>query len=67
MSQIEPKTNIHQKLEQLDDAVEWFYGEDFQIDEALAKYRSARKLAAEIDHDLEQLKNQVEVITDLTQ
>lgn len=60
------KSTISQKLTQLDEAVEWFYGDDFALDEALAKYQDATKLANEIQKDLAELKNQVEVIGDFT-
>ncbi len=58
--------NISQKIAELDDQVEWFYGEDFSLDQALGKYESAAKLAKEIEADLDHLKNQVEVIADFT-
>ena len=60
------KTPISKKLAKLDEAVEWFYGDDFVLDEALEKYKSANKLASEIEKDLAELKNQVEVIEDFT-
>lgn len=67
MSKTETKQpTITQKIAQLDEAAEWFYGDDFALDQALAKYQQAAKLASEIQQDLEQLKNQVEVIEDFT-
>lgn len=57
---------ITQKIADLDQAVEWFYGDNFSLDEALAKYKSASHLAGEIEHDLTQLKNEVEVLEDFT-
>lgn len=57
---------ISNKISELDQAVEWFYGEDFTLDQALAKYQSAVSLAKEVEHDLSELKNQVEVLADLT-
>lgn len=60
------KTNISDKIKQLDEAVEWFYGDDFALDEALAKYQAANKLAGEIEKDLSELKNKVEVVEDFT-
>lgn len=56
------KPTINQKIAQLDEAVEWFYGEDFSLDQASAKYTAAAKLAKEIEADLLELKNQIEVI-----
>lgn len=67
MSKTETKQpTITQKIAQLDEAAEWFYGDDFALGQALAKYQQAAKLASEIQQDLEQLKNQVEVIEDFT-
>ena len=60
-----PRT-ITEKITELDQALEWFYGEDFHLDQAVAKYQSATKLAAEINHELAELKNQVELIEDFT-
>lgn len=60
----QPST-IEEKVRQLDEQVEWFYGDDFSLDQALKNYEQATKLANEIEHDLTELKNQVEVIADL--
>lgn len=58
--------SISDKISQLDTEIDWFYGEDFQLDQALSKYKSAANLAQEIKKNLEELKNQVEVIDDFT-
>ena len=58
--------SIEDKLTKLDTAVEWFYGDDFSLDQALAKYRTASDLAQEIEQDLTKLRNEVEVIADFT-
>lgn len=60
------KPTIEQKVRQLDEQVEWFYGDDFTLDQALANYEKTTKLASEIEQDLSELKNKVEVIADLT-
>lgn len=65
MSQTANKS-ISNKITTLDQAVEWFYGDDFSLDQAVEKYRSATKLAQEIEQDLSELKNQVEVLADFT-
>ena len=61
----QPET-ISQKLARLDQAVAWFHSDDFSLDQALAKYQTAADLARAIEHDLDELKNQVSVIADLT-
>lgn len=63
MSQTANKS-ISNKIATLDQAVEWFYGDDFTLDQAVKKYQSATKLAQEIEQDLSELKNQVEVLAD---
>lgn len=60
------KTSISQKISKLDESVDWFYGEDFEIDQALVQYQKAAQLAQEIKEDLHNLKNQVEVVEDFT-
>lgn len=66
MSKTDTTLTLSQKVAKLDAAVEWFYSEDFALDQALAKYKSAVKQAKAIEKDLAELKNQVEVIEDFT-
>ncbi len=70
MSKTEPTTkpqpSITEKVAQLDQALEWFYGDDFTLDEALERYQKAAQLADSITQDLATLKNQVEVLEDFT-
>ena len=56
------KPTLNQKIAELDQAVEWFYGEDFSLEQASEKYTSALKLAQEIEQDLSELKNHIEVL-----
>lgn len=60
------KPTINQKLSALDQTVEWFYSDEFSLDQALVKYQAAAKQAEDIENDLQELKNQVEVIEDFT-
>lgn len=53
---------INDKIATLNEKVEWFYGEDFKLDEASAKYKEATKLAKEIEKDLENLKNEIKIV-----
>lgn len=59
-------TSIEKQLAELDQTVEWFYSDDFSLDEALEKYRSAAELAEKIESNLNHLKNEVKVIADFT-
>lgn len=65
-SESESKLSLNQKIAELDQAVDWFYGDDFDLDQALEKYQAATALADSIEHDLGALKNQVEVLADFT-
>lgn len=56
------KMNLNQKIEKLDSEVEWFYSDDFKLEEAVDKYKIAAKLAKEIEKDLGELKNEIEIL-----
>ncbi|MBQ3264001.1 exodeoxyribonuclease VII small subunit [Candidatus Saccharibacteria bacterium] len=57
------KKSLNQKIAELDAQVEWFYSDEFKLEEAVEKYRSATKLAKEIEKDLMELKNEIEVLS----
>ncbi len=57
------KLSLNQKIEKLDTEVEWFYSDDFKLEEATSKYKEAVVLAKEIEKDLSELKNEIEVLT----
>jgi exodeoxyribonuclease VII small subunit len=63
MSKTDDKT-INQKIEQLNSEVEWFYGDDFSLDQATEKYQASIELAKEIESDLENLKNKITVLSE---
>lgn len=56
------KRSIAEKTAQLDELVSWFDSDDFELEQALDKFKEAEKLAAEIEKDLLALKNEVNVI-----
>ena len=56
------KRPINQKIDEVNDSVEWFYGDDFALEKAPEKYQAAVKLAKDIQKDLDELKNKIEVI-----
>ncbi len=58
----QPNKTIAQKTEELNKIVAWFDNEDFELEQALAKYKEAEELAAEIEADLLALKNNINVI-----
>ncbi len=53
---------IAEKTTKLDQLVAWFDGEDFELERAVDIFTEAQKLAQEIEHDLNELKNNIEVI-----
>ena len=54
--------NISEKIDRLKTGVDWFYSDDFKLDEASEKYKELTKLAKEIEADLQNLKNEIKVI-----
>lgn len=56
--------SLNNKIERLDAEVEWFYSDEFKLDEAMDKYRQATKLAKDIEKDLNKLKNEIEVLSE---
>ena len=55
--------SLNQKIEELDGKVEWFYSDEFKLEEAVGKYKDAAQLAREIEKDLDELKNEIEVLS----
>ncbi|MFY9487337.1 MAG: exodeoxyribonuclease VII small subunit [Solirubrobacterales bacterium] len=53
---------IKEKLSELDELVTWFEQDDIEIDQALAKFEEAEKLADDIGKELKTAKNKIEVI-----
>lgn len=55
-------SNLNEKIKKLDKQVEWFSSEEFELAQAVEKYKEALELAEEIEEDLKNLKNEIEVI-----
>ena len=58
------KTNLSEKITELDRQVEWFYSDDFKLEEAVTRYKETAELAKEIEKDLDELKNEIEVLAE---
>jgi exonuclease VII small subunit len=56
------KMTINEKMRRLQEKIEWFYGEEFDLETALVEYKAAAELAEEIKRDLEKMKNDIKVI-----
>lgn len=53
---------IAEKLEELESLLVWFESEEITVEESLIKYEQALELSQELQAQLENAKNQVEVI-----
>ena len=58
------KMTLNQKITKLDGEVEWFYSDDFKLEEAAKKYQEAVTLAKDIEKDLKELKNEIEILSE---
>ena len=54
---------LNQKIAKLDGEVEWFYSDEFKLEDATSRYKDAVKLAKDIEKDLQNLKNEIEVLS----
>lgn len=59
---VKNKSSISEKTIKLNELVEWFDSEDFELEEALDKFAEAEKLASEIEADLLAMKNTISVV-----
>jgi exodeoxyribonuclease VII small subunit len=60
MSKTEP--DINAKMAKLEEYVAWFESDEFAIEQSLDKFSEAKKLAEEIQADLDTFKNKVTVV-----
>lgn len=56
------KLTVREKIQQLDQLYDWFMGDEFALDRATEHYAEAMQLVKDIEQDLENLKNDIEVI-----
>lgn len=56
--------SLNGKISELDKKVEWFYSDEFKLEDAVENYKDAAKLAKEIEKDLTELKNEIEVLAE---
>lgn len=63
MSKISANQTINQKTARLNELVAWFDSDDFELEQALEKFKQAETLALEIESDLMMLKNEVIMAT----
>lgn len=56
------QTDISAKIIKLNQYVEWFEGDDFTLEVSIEKFNEAKKLADEIQADLNDFKNKITVV-----
>ena len=56
------KTNLKDKLAELEKLLEWFEQDDLDIEEALGKYEKGSELAASIREQLSGIENKITVL-----
>ncbi len=50
---------VQEKIVELDVLMAWFDSDAFELEAAIDKFAAAEKLAKDIEHDLESLKNTI--------
>jgi len=59
---VKNNSSVAEKTAKLNELVVWFDSDDFGLEQAIDRYAEAEKLAAEIEHDLLTLKNNIEIV-----
>ena len=54
--------SISKRMEELEEKMNWFKGDEFTLDEAAERYAEAEKMAGEIEEILMEMQNSVELI-----
>lgn len=53
---------IQEKMAELNELINWFDGDEFTLEAALVKFKVAETLAADIEKDLNSLKNEIQIV-----
>lgn len=53
---------LNQKIKELEEKIDWFYSDEFELEEATKNYKSAIALAKELQEDLNDLQNEIEIL-----
>ncbi len=54
--------SISKRMEELEEKMNWFKGDEFTLDEAAERYAKVEKMAGEIEEILMEMQNSVELI-----
>lgn len=60
----ENKPSISEKIAKLDELLGWFDSDNFELEEALAKFSEAKALADDIERSLNDMKNKITVVSE---
>ena len=53
---------ISKRMEELEEKMNWFKGDEFTLDEAAERYAEVERMASEIEEILMEMQNSVELI-----
>lgn len=53
---------INQLLQEFDEKIAWFHGGDFSLDLAEAHFTELKKIADQLEKQLQEMKNKVEIM-----
>lgn len=59
---VKKTNNLQDKIQELGDMVAFFDTDDFDIEQALEKYKAAEKLTDEIREQMTEVKNEITVL-----
>ena len=54
--------SISKRMEELEEKMNWFRGDEFTLDEAAERYAEVERMAGEIEEILMEMQNSVELI-----
>lgn len=56
------KPTVQDKIVELRELVAWFDSEDFSLEQSVEQFKSANRLAEEIEAELTSLKNEINIV-----
>lgn len=62
MTKTVAQLTLKEQTTKLNQLIEWFYSDDFVLEEAVEKYQQAYDLSTTIERNLLELKNQIEIL-----
>ncbi len=61
---MEDNKSLSEHIAELDKKTDWFYSDDFKLEEASENYKEAAELAKEIENYILNMKNEIEVFAE---